>query len=166
MRAIADGINLEMPGALPEVLHSPDYNLFAEFRQRFMLMQAWSSYGVHYPLIHHMLINPRAPQRSLVVVPQLPPEWHQLNVSHLRVGDDELEASAERLEHAYRTTVNIAGRLTLIIGHTLPLTDQIQAVHLDGIEVNYRVTHTTRGQEVHVQTSGGTRHTLDITLRQ
>jgi len=166
MRAIAAGIDLEMPGALPEVLASPDYNPFAEFRQRYMLMQAWSSYGIHYPLIHHMLgISPFAPQRRLFVVPQLPPEWHHLSVSHLRVGDDELEVVAERLEHAYRTTVDVSRRWTLTIGHTLLSADQIQAVCLDGIEVNYRITHTTRGQEVHVQTSGGALHTLEVLLR-
>src|SRR5690606_15388323 len=46
IRAIATLVNLEMPGALPEIAPSPEYDAFADFRERAMFMQAWSAYGV------------------------------------------------------------------------------------------------------------------------
>jgi hypothetical protein len=35
--------DLEMPRALPEIAPSPQYDPFVDFRERAMLMQAWSS---------------------------------------------------------------------------------------------------------------------------
>src|SRR5215218_3206418 len=43
MRSIAKQLDLEMPGALPEIVPSPQYDPFVDFRERAMFMQAWSS---------------------------------------------------------------------------------------------------------------------------
>ena len=63
---IARQLDLEQPGALPEQMPSPDYVLFPfhPFPGRAMVMQAWSSYGVLYPITHCFLgIQPHMPQR-------------------------------------------------------------------------------------------------------
>src|SRR5207253_8177278 len=41
---IADELDVEQPGALPELFDSPDYKYFPPFGGA-MVMQAWSSYG-------------------------------------------------------------------------------------------------------------------------
>ena len=73
MRTIAKQLDLEMPGALPEIVPSPEYDPFVDFRERAMFMQAWSSYGVQWPVIYHFLgIRPDVPAGNLTVVPDIP----------------------------------------------------------------------------------------------
>jgi hypothetical protein len=65
-----------MPGALPKIALSPDYNPFAHFTDRAMFMQAWSAYGVKWPVIHHFLgVRPDIPAGALAVVPHIPAGW-------------------------------------------------------------------------------------------
>src|SRR5918995_2472699 len=95
MRSIADELDLEMPGALPEISPSPEYDPFVDFRERAMFMQAWSSYGVQWPVIHHFLgIRPDVPAGSLSVVPDVPDSWPGLSVEDLQVGGGTVAASA------------------------------------------------------------------------
>lgn len=51
MRAIAALIDLEQPGALPEVAPSPDYDPFIDLTERMMFMQAWTTYGISWTII-------------------------------------------------------------------------------------------------------------------
>jgi hypothetical protein len=54
---VANELDVEQPGALPELFDSPGYSYFPPFnggmgKQQFggaMVMQAWSSYGIHWP---------------------------------------------------------------------------------------------------------------------
>jgi len=97
MRAIAAATDIEMPGALPEVLPSPDYEVFGDLHDRLMFMQAWSSYGVQWPIVHHFLgIRPDAPARTVTVTPSLPPGWPKLGIRNLRVGDGAISVTARR----------------------------------------------------------------------
>jgi glycogen debranching enzyme len=57
---IASELDTERPGALPELFDSPDYKYFQDFKSRAMVMQAWSSYGVEWPVIYHLTKHPRA----------------------------------------------------------------------------------------------------------
>jgi glycogen debranching enzyme len=166
MRAIANSLDLEMPGALPEVLPSPDYNPFSDFRERLMFMQAWSAYGVQYPIIHHMLgIEPFAPTRTLYIVPQLPPEWDTLSVTNLRIGSERIAVSVRREGRHAIVEVNTAYGWTITLGYALTHDAEIAAVMLDGTGIDYKVEQTTRGHEVRVQTTGGISHTLRVTVR-
>src|SRR5215211_5188664 len=62
MKSIANQLDLEMPGALPEISPSPEYDPFVDFRERAMFMQAWSSSGVPWPVINNFLgIRPDVP---------------------------------------------------------------------------------------------------------
>ncbi|MDQ3861906.1 MAG: glycogen debranching protein [Actinomycetota bacterium] len=168
MDAIAGQLGLEMPGALPEIspslVPSPGYDPFVDFRERAMFMQAWSSYGVQWPVIHHFLgILPDVPTGSLTVVPDVPESWPGLSVQNLKVGSGTVAASASHDGNRYTTEVSASARWKLTIGHTLPEGAQIQAVTLDGQPADYRAVETTRGLEVRVGTNTNQRHTLVVT---
>jgi glycogen debranching enzyme len=97
MRAIAAATDLEMPGALPEVLPSPDYEPFGDLLDRLMFMQAWSAYGVQWPIVNNFLgIRPDAPARAVTVAPNLPPSLPRLGIRDLRIGDDVISVTARR----------------------------------------------------------------------
>jgi glycogen debranching enzyme len=164
MQTIAEQLDLEMPGALPEITPSPEYDPFADFRERAMFMQAWSSYGVQWPVIHHFLgIRPDVPAGSLSVVPDVPDDWPGLSVSNLQVGNGTVETSASRDGNRYTTEVAASAGWNLTIGHTLPAGAEVQSVTLDGNSTEYDVVDTTRGREVRVETSTGTPHELVVT---
>jgi hypothetical protein len=164
MDSIANQLDLEMPGALPEIAPSPQYDPFVDFRERAMFMQAWSSYGIQWPVINDFLgIRPDVPHSSLSVVPDIPDSWPGLSVQNLKVGNGTMTASASRKGKQYTTQVSAPAGLTLIIGHTLPAGAKIQSVTLDGQPHAYDVVDTTRGKEVHVTTSTGASHTLGVT---
>jgi glycogen debranching enzyme len=165
MDAIARQLDLEMPGALPEISPSPEYDPFVDFRDRAMFMQAWSSYGVQWPVIYHFLgIRPDAPAGSLTVVPDVPESWTKpISVQNLRVGSDTVAVSASRSGSTYTTKVSASTSWNLTIGHTLPAGAGVQSVTLDGQPVNYQTVDTTRGREVRVETSTGGVHELVVT---
>jgi glycogen debranching enzyme len=165
MHSISDQLDLEMPGALPEIAPSPEYEPFVDFRDRAMFMQAWSSYGVQWPVIHHFLgIRPDVPDGLIYVVPDVPDGWPGLDVSNLKVGSGVVAASASRGGSTYTTKVTALAGLTLVIGHVIPPDEEITSVQLDGAPVeDYEVIDSTRGQEVHVRTTTGGEHTLVVT---
>ncbi|MGC1296278.1 MAG: hypothetical protein WA869_14680, partial [Alloacidobacterium sp.] len=80
---VADELDVEQPGALPELFDSPDYKYFSGGNPfgGAMVMQAWSSYGIHWPLEELYLgIKPDAPAKTLAVVPDLPGSWKELSI--------------------------------------------------------------------------------------
>ncbi|HET7272403.1 MAG TPA: glycogen debranching protein, partial [Rubrobacter sp.] len=164
MGSIAEQLDLEMPGALPEISPSPEYDPFVDFRERAMFMQAWSSYGIQWPVIHNFLgISPDAPARILSVVPDIPDSWPGLSVQNLRVGSGTMTTSASRSGKQYTTEVSAPTGWKLTIGHTLPAGAAVESVTLDGKRARYDVVDTTRGREVRVQTTTDQRHTLVVT---
>jgi hypothetical protein len=166
MRAIAEGLDLEMPGALPEILPSPNYDPFIEMRERGMFMQAWSSYGVQWPIINHFLgIRPNIPTDSLYVVPQMPSSWSNISIQNLRVGGGSIDVSVEQDESRYMTMVSAPVGWSLIIGYTLPTDAEIEAVTLDGAEIAYEIIDTPRGHEIRVKTITDATHTLVIIVK-
>jgi hypothetical protein len=164
MGSIAEQLDLEMPGALPEISPSPEYDPFVDFRERAMFMQAWSSYGVQWPVIYQFLgIRPDVPAGSLSVVPAVPESWPGLSVQNLRVGSGTVVASASRSGKQYATVVSAPAGWKLTIGHTLPAGVTVLTVTLDGTPVQYNEVDTTRGREVRVETTTDQRHTLVVT---
>jgi hypothetical protein len=158
---IADELDVEQPGALPELFPSPDYQYFPSFGGA-MVMQAWSSYGIHWPLVELYLgIKPNAPARTLSVVPDLPSTWNELSVDHLRVGSSQIEVSVRRAGINYFVTVEAPVGWILTIGYTLPAKTQVKSVRLNGSPASFQIVPTNRGEEVHVRTnSGGTQELL------
>ncbi|MBV8141327.1 MAG: hypothetical protein JOZ60_04700, partial [Verrucomicrobia bacterium] len=163
---IASELDTEQPGALPELFNSPDYNYFQDFTSRAMVMQAWSSYGVEWPVIYHFLgIRPNIPNREVSVIPKLPSTWPTLSVDNLRVGNGTLSASATMEGHRYTTTVCAPFGLRIMIGYALPANANIASVALDDNPVSYGIRDTPRGREVFVTANSGQPLRLVITTR-
>jgi glycogen debranching enzyme len=164
--AIAGLLDLETPGALPEIAASPDYDPFADFRDRAMFQQAWSAYGVQWPVVRHFLgVDPDVPAGQLSVVPHIPDGWPGLSIENLRVGDGEIEVEARHHGRRFVTEVEAPHGLDLTIGHTLPADAEVQRVRLDGDQVDFEVVDTARGREIRVSTTSSCRHTLEIKTR-
>jgi hypothetical protein len=153
---IASELDTEQPGAFPELFDSPDYQYFQAFTGRAMVMQAWSSYGVEWPVIYHYLgIRPDVPSGQLSVVPELPPAWPSLSVSNLRVGNGTIAVSAQQSGSQYTTTLNASPGYTVEIGSVIPNGTTPASVTLNGSPTTYKVSKTLRGTEVVVTTNSG-----------
>ena len=157
---VADELDVEQPGALPELFDSPDYKYFSGGNPfgGAMVMQAWSSYGIHWPLVELYLgIKPDAPAKTLAVVPDLPGSWRELSIDHLRVGSSQVAVSVRRAGINYVTTVSAPPGWSLTIGYTLPANTEVKSVRLNRSPAAFQIVNTNRGEEIHVQTnSGGT----------
>src|SRR5271165_392420 len=161
---VADELDVEQPGALPETFDSPDSPYFPSFGGS-MVMQAWSSYGIHWPLVDLFLgIKPNAPARYLSVVPDLPSSWPELSIDELRVGSCEISVSAQHSGKSYVTTVATPSGWSLTIGHTLPANSQVQSVTLNGSPASFQIVDTNRGREVHVQVNSGGIQNLTVQI--
>lgn len=164
MRTIAEQLDLEQPGALPEITPSPEYDPFVDFRDRAMFMQAWSSYGIQWPVIHHFLgVRPDVPRGRLTVVPDVPDGWPGLSVSSLRVGGGTMSAAGRVVGDRYVTTVESPAGFELTIGHVVPPGATVESVTLDGAAAPYEIRDTTRGREVLVHTTSDEPHELVVT---
>lgn len=164
MDAIAAELDLEMPGALPEIVPSPEYDPFVDFRERAMFMQAWSSYGTQWPVVHHFLgVRPDVPRGRLAVIPDVPESWPGLAAENVRVGDGAVAVAATKSASRFTTTVSAPAGSTLVIGHTLPRAAVVRLVTLDGRPVAYEVVDTYRGREVRVVTTTDEDHELVVT---
>ena len=163
----------EQPGAMPEILPSPDVdaagaedaNMERCTRCRSMVMQAWGNYGTIWPVVHQQLgVRPDMGRGALTVVPQAP-SADPIEGRNIRVGSGALDlVQASRGSGRYTTAVDTGSAPVqqLIIGHTIPRGVRPATVRLDGVAVTPQTRTTNRGAEVTVATSGG-RHTLEIT---
>jgi hypothetical protein len=162
---IASELDTEQPGALPELFNSPDYNYFQLFTGRAMVMQAWSSYGVEWPVIYHYLgIRPDVPSGQLVVIPDLPSSWPTLSVSNLRVGNGAIAVSATQNGSQYTTTMSGPPGYNVQLGYVIPAGTKPTSVTLGGTAVKYQIITTSRGNEVVVQVPSGPNLALVVTV--
>ncbi len=75
-----------MPGAISEIL--PDDGCF---------MQFWSGYGIHHVFIRNILgINPDAPNKKVLITPNLPQKLDFVEVENLQIGDCTFDISFKR----------------------------------------------------------------------
>ena len=75
-----------MPGAISE--YSPAGGCF---------VQAWSGYGIVYPLAHGVFgLYPDAAARRLVLCPTLPAGWPYARLRNVRIGGAHLDIDLER----------------------------------------------------------------------
>ncbi|HWJ53534.1 MAG TPA: glycogen debranching protein, partial [Propionibacteriaceae bacterium] len=149
----------EMPGAMPEIVPSPDFgaNIDRLFTERSMVMQAWGAYGVLWPVVHHWLgVLPDLGRGRLAVVPQLPPGQHQASGKRIRLGDDvSVDVAASHRGHTYVTEVRRHGDVRLTIGAVLPRGSKIKSATLDGDRVRPDLVQTARGLEIQVSAGSG-----------
>ena len=151
MDKIASQLTVEMPGALPELAASAQYNPFEALTSRANVMQAWSGYGLLWTVVNDLLgVTPDAPARSVAVVPEVPSSWPSMSVGNLHVGTSTLGETASRHGAAYRTEVTGAQGLALTIGTVLAAGATVHSVTLNGAHVAYRLVTTHRGTAVEV----------------
>jgi hypothetical protein len=157
----------EMPGAMPEILPSPDFgtNLGMDFLSRSSVMQAWGAYGVLWPVIHQQLgVAPDLGNGTVSVVPQVPAGQTQIAGSDILVGAGHLDVRATHRGNVLSATVNSTVRSRLSIGVVLPAGAKVASVTLDGRPVNARRITTTRGIELIADAHSTGRHTLVATM--
>lgn len=76
-----------MPGSISEMM--PDYGC---------PVQAWTIYGLASPLITHVFgINPDAYNKKVIIKPNLPTGWQNMSLKNLRVGENIISFSRERV---------------------------------------------------------------------
>jgi hypothetical protein len=151
MDKIASQLTVEMPGSLPELAASAQYNPFEAFTSRANVMQAWSGYGLLWTVVNDLLgVTPDAPAGSVAVVPEVPSSWPSMSVGNLHVGASTLAETASRHGNAYRTEVTGAQGLALTIGTVLAAGATVHSVTLNGVPVAYQLVTTNRGTAVEV----------------
>jgi hypothetical protein len=165
----ANGEPDEQPGAMPEILPSPDFgkNIDRCWTCRSMFMQAWGNYGTAWAVVHQQLgIRPDMGRRSLVVVPQLP-SAAPIAGSNVRLGTGALKVVQASKDGARSTTTVDTGSAPvrdLALGATLPRAAKVASVTLDGKKVGWQQRTTNRGKEITTKTGAG-RHTVVVTAR-
>ena len=149
----------EMPGAMPEILPSPDFvaNIDRLFTERSMVMQAWGAYGVLWPVIHQWLgVSPDLGRGRVAVVPQIPDGQTTASATKIKLGSSSIDVAAEHSGQNYVTKVTRHGRMALTIGAVLPAGSKIASATLDGHPVKPRLVRTARGLEAVVKVKAGT----------
>ncbi len=155
--ANAVGVLDEQPGALPEILPSPDQNRNIDrcWTCRSMFMQAWGHYGTAWPVIAQQLgVRPDVGRRSLTVVPRVPEGQKRIAGNSIRIGDEGAVAvRALREDDIYETRVTLRSDDVrgLRIGATVPRGTKVGTVRLDGRRVATTLTATNAGIEVTVR---------------
>ena len=165
----ANGEPDEQPGAMPEILPSPDFgkNIDRCWTCRAMFLQAWGNYGTAWAVVHQQLgVRPDMGRRALEVVPQLPSAT-PIAGSNIRLGTGALKVvSAAKDGARYTTTVDTGSApvRSLEAGATLPRTAKVESVTLDGKKVGWQQRTTNRGLEITTKAGSG-RHTVVVTAR-
>lgn len=81
VRALTDCLESHMPGGISEI--TPDGGCF---------LQAWSGYGVAWPVAAHIFgIRPAAGRRHLDLHPCFPPGWSGARLANVRIGDSTFD---------------------------------------------------------------------------
>jgi hypothetical protein len=158
-RAQLDAAIWETPGAMPEIVPSPDFgaNIDRKFTERSMALQAWGTYGVLWPVVAQQLgVEPDAGRAALRVVPQLPPGQNKVAGRTIRVGTGTIDVSATRAGKALRTDVVRHVRLALTAGIVLPPGSAVMHATLDGRRITPVLVRTARGMEAVVTLPPGT----------
>jgi hypothetical protein len=165
----------EQPGALPEILPSPDFdqagprdaNIDRCWTCRAMFVQAWGHYGTAWPVVHQQLgVRPDLGRRRLELMPQVPDGQSRVAGSDIRLGDGAVDVVAAHAGRRYRTTARAHVSLSrLLLGHTLPHGSHVSSVRLDGHRTGYHTRLTNRGLEVWARAPAAGRHTLVVKSR-
>jgi len=149
-----------MPGAMPEIAPSPDFpaNIGRPLYDRSMVLQAWGTYGILWPVVHQQLgVSPDLGRGDLTVVPQVPGGQHRVAGANILLGQKSVDVAAERTASTLTTTVTRHGSTHLLIGHVLPTGAVVSSVTLNGAPTTeYDVRETARGSELVVNAGTGT----------
>ncbi len=159
----------EMPGAMPEIAPSPDFdppNIDRPLTGRSMVLQAWGAYGNLWAVVAQQLgVAPDLGRGRLEVVPQVPPGQPSVAGRDIRLGRGSADVVASASARSLRTevTTRLPGT-RLLIGQVLPEGAKVASVTLDGRAAAYRLRRTARGTEIVADAHGG-RAVLAVALR-
>jgi hypothetical protein len=157
----------EMPGAMPEIVPSPDFgtNMSKDFLSRSSVMQSWGAYGILWPVVHQQLgVSPDLGNGKLSVVPQVPDGQNTVKGTDILVGSGHVDVTASHAGNQLTTWVNAAVSCELSLGVVLPDNATVASVTLDGRPAGAQRVHTARGDELIVATHSVGQHTLVVTL--
>jgi glycogen debranching enzyme len=137
VKKLTNAFSYLTPGAISEALPG-----------KWCFLQLWSNVGIVAPVVECFLgIEPRAADRLLRVVPQLPADWDRAEVKRLRVGDTSFDVSVARGGDAYSIHVRCddpAARLEL--GIVLPESKSVKSMTLNGKPMEWMTQETNRGR--------------------
>ncbi len=110
----------ELPGAMPEIVPSPDFdpaNIDRKFTERSMALQAWGTYGILWPVVHYQLgVSPDVGRKRFTVVPQIPSGQFKVAGRDIRVGTGLVNVTALRGNNRLATIVRQDRRHLLTVG--------------------------------------------------
>lgn len=100
-----------LPGSMYEV--SPDYG---------MMTQAWNIYAFAIPIVHQFFgIQPKAYEKAVEIVPQMPSTWNNASLEHVKMADNEVSIWYEKNEDAFQIKVqqtNPEWKIKLVLPET------------------------------------------------
>ncbi|MCX6044622.1 MAG: hypothetical protein NT075_05870 [Chloroflexi bacterium] len=128
---------LYMPGAISEALPN-----------QWCFIQLWSALGVISPVVEGVFgIEPRAGERKLRVVPNLPTTWDQVAMRQVHIGEQQFDIQISRDSGQYHLVVTSdAPDYQLTLGVYLPETVQVQTITLNQQPVVWRWETTLAGR--------------------
>ena len=138
-RKLAEALNVRMPGAISEAL--PDQWCF---------LQLWSALGIVSPVVEGVFgVEPRAAERRLRVIANLPDMWPRAELRQLRVGSAAIDVRIERVDGECRVQVACSdAEYTLDVGSAVPDGAGVADVRLNGQPVEWRLERTHAGPRV------------------
>ncbi len=143
----------ELPGAMPEIAPSPDFgaNIDRLLTERSMALQAWGTYGILWPVVHHELgVTPDLGRHRLRVVPQVPDGQTRIAGRGIRVGAGRIAVRATREARLLTTVVKHVHRARLTLGVVLPAGTRPASTRVNGRVSASSVIRTARGRELRV----------------
>jgi hypothetical protein len=108
-------------------------------------------------------IAPRAAERTLRVVPQLPTGWQEAKLQQVHVGDERFEISVTHHANQYQLTVQgTAADYQLTLGFYLPVTATVTTVLLNDQPVSWHWAETLAGRCLRCAAIGSARLTIQV----
>lgn len=142
---IANAIARRMPGAYSEIL--PEGGCF---------IQAWSSYGVIWPVVHFFLgLRPDAAKQRIRFIPHLPGSWSQARLQHVRVGRADFNVQVARTEEEVQVTLETSDpSYDVILGCVCSVKEEREpgSVTLNGTPVSFTLEHIAEHSSEHRDT--------------
>jgi len=93
MKRLMKTFGMYLPGSISEM--SPDYGCF---------VQAWTSYAILSPVVTGFCgIKPDAYEKKVTIAPQLPTDWHEMEISEVKIGNNVINVSVVRTNGATET---------------------------------------------------------------
>ncbi|MCS7059582.1 MAG: hypothetical protein RMN25_00290 [Anaerolineae bacterium] len=152
VRKLADVLAVRTPGAISEAL--PDQWCF---------LQLWSALGVISPIVEGVFgIAPRAAEKRLRVIGNLPATWPQASLRHVRVGAATVDVTLAQNETERRIQVVCSDpAYTFEMGWVVPAGIEVVETRLNNYPAEWRLEPTRSGSIVVC----GAQSMADLTIR-